>query len=138
MNLKLIPISKSKILCLGEGSWWDESNWKKYAEDNGYEEISDGKWYRPQLGESTKLSFANILNEGRVDDAEKFFDEGIYGKIGSNERSWTIPTWFDKLKKIDPSGNQAYLLPILRMLRKNFPSMKGLLSANSYQMTGIS
>ena len=122
----------------GGGSWWDESNWKQHAEDNGYEEISDDKWYRPQLGENTKLSFTNILNEGRVDDAEKFFDEGIYGKIGSNERSWTIPTWFDKLKKIDPSGNQAYLLPILRLLRKGFPAMKGLLSAaDNQQMTGL-
>tara|TARA_R110000824_G_scaffold4945_17_gene23216 strand:+ start:29 stop:6784 length:6756 start_codon:yes stop_codon:yes gene_type:complete len=112
--------------------------WKEVAAANGYEEISHDKWYLPQLGESTKLSFANILNEGRVDDAEKFFDEGIYGKIGSNERSWTIPTWFDKLKKIDPSGNQAYLLPILRLLRKGFPAMKGLLSAaDNQQMTGL-
>ena len=111
--------------------------WKEVAAANGYEEIEDGKWILPQLMESAKLSFANIINEGRVDDAEKFFDEGIYGKIGSNERSWSIPPWFDKLKKIDPSGNQAYLLPILRLIRKGFPSMKGLMSsAENYDIQG--
>ena len=59
------------------------------------------------------LSFANILNENRIEDSIKMFDSP---KLADT-------AWYQQLLNIDPSGEHAYLIPLLSLIKKEYPEI---------------
>ena len=68
-----------------------------------------------------KIILEQILSEGRLEDAKSFVTKDFQDLLipQSYKEGKRIPEWLQELIDKDPSGNQKYLMWVLKQIKKH-------------------